>query len=103
MSRLPPASSPTPFRSRRATLYHTDHHSIPLPAGHKFPIGKYALLCETLETERICAFAPAPLADPADIELAHDPAYVRAFLAARSKPPALRGIGFPWSDHLDRK
>ncbi len=88
---------------RRTTLYYTDHCPIPLPAGHKFPIGKYALLRKTLEAEGTCTLSPAPLADPADIELAHDPAYVRAFLDGTLERAAMRRIGFPWSEQLVRR
>lgn len=86
-----------------ATLYYTDHCPIPLPAGHKFPLEKYALLRETLAAEAVCDFAPAPEADPADLELAHDPAYVRAFLSGAIEPAAMRRIGFPWSEQLVRR
>ncbi|HEV2444924.1 MAG TPA: histone deacetylase [Candidatus Sulfopaludibacter sp.] len=87
----------------RPTLYYGDHHPIPLPPGHKFPIAKYALLRQALSAEGICDLQPAPLADPADIELAHDPAYVRAFLSGSLDRGAMRRIGFPWSKELVRR
>src|SRR5579883_2913498 len=84
-------------------VYYTDHCPIPLPPGHKFPIGKYALLREALSHDARCDLRPAPLADPAEIELAHDPAYVRAFLAGAIEPTGMRRIGFPWSGELVRR
>ena len=32
-------------------LYYCDHHEIPLPPGHRFPMRKYRLLRETLAAE----------------------------------------------------
>jgi acetoin utilization deacetylase AcuC-like enzyme len=84
-------------------LYYTDHCPIPLPAGHKFPIAKYALLREAMAQARICDLEPAPFADPADLELAHDPAYVRAFLAGTLDRLVMRRIGLPWSEELVRR
>jgi acetoin utilization deacetylase AcuC-like enzyme len=88
---------------RRSRLYYTDHCPIPLPAGHKFPIAKYAMLREALTAEGACDLVPAPLADPSDIELAHDVSYVRAFLSGALDPAAMRRIGFPWSEALVRR
>ena len=61
---------------------------------------KYGLLRAALAEEGLCKFAPAPLADRADIELAHDPAYVAAFLNGTIGAAAMRRIGFPWSEAL---
>ncbi len=79
-------------------LFSCDHHDIPLPPGHKFPLAKYRLLRERLEP--YFPIEPAPPADPASICLAHDPAYVTAFLEGRLSSQAIRRIGFPWSEGL---
>jgi acetoin utilization deacetylase AcuC-like enzyme len=81
-------------------LFYCDHHPIPLPAGHKFPIEKYRLLREALAAWGEFELEPAQLAGPAVIELAHDPAYVRAFLDGTIDPRIMRRIGFPWSREL---
>jgi acetoin utilization deacetylase AcuC-like enzyme len=78
-------------------IFHTDHFVLPLPAGHRFPIRKYALL-----RERVAAVAPEFLAIPpaatdAELALAHDPEYVRAVATGTLDERALRRIGFPWS------
>ena len=86
----------------RPTLYYTDHHPLPLPPGHKFPMAKYALLRQALAAED-CEFRPAPFAEREEIELAHDPEYVRAFLEGTLSAPAVRRIGFPWSEELVRR
>ena len=84
-------------------LYYCDHHTIPLPPGHKFPMQKYALLRNLLVADRFFDLCPAPLATPESIQLAHDPAYVRAFLAGTLDARAMRRIGFPWSEGLVRR
>jgi acetoin utilization deacetylase AcuC-like enzyme len=84
-------------------LYYCDHHSFPLPAGHKFPAQKYRLLRETLAQDGGFEFEPAPPADPAVIERTHDPDYVRGFLDGSIDPSMMRRIGFPWSEGLVRR
>lgn len=82
------------------TLYYCDHYAIPLPPGHKFPMRKYRLIRERLQACGKFQFEQAAFADPAAIERAHDPAYVRAFLDGTLSPQILRRIGFPWSEGL---
>ncbi len=81
-------------------LYYCDHFEIPLPPGHKFPVGKYALVREILAREARFEFIPSLPADPAVIALAHDPAYVQAFVDGTLAPAMIRRIGFPWSEGL---
>jgi acetoin utilization deacetylase AcuC-like enzyme len=81
-------------------LFYCDHHQIPLPAGHKFPMPKYRLLRELLEADGYYRLEPAQPADPAIIRLAHDAAYVTQFLDGSLAPQAMRRIGFPWSQGL---
>jgi acetoin utilization deacetylase AcuC-like enzyme len=84
-------------------LYYCDHHSIPLPPGHKFPIEKYAMLRARLEAERCFELQPAPFAEARELELAHDEQYVRAILSGDVDPRVMRRIGFPWSEQLVRR
>ncbi len=86
-----------------STLYYTDGYELPLPAGHKFPIEKYRMTRELLARDGRYRLAPAPLAEAAVVELAHDAAYVRAFLAGTLPAQAMRRIGFPWSEALVRR
>jgi acetoin utilization deacetylase AcuC-like enzyme len=58
------------------------------------------MLRERLERDSAFEFTPAPMADPATISLAHDPAYVRAFIEGSLQANATRRIGFPWSEAL---
>ena len=84
-------------------LFYSDHYAIPLPAGHKFPAAKYALLRQRLEGDRVFRFEPAPLAEREAIERAHDPAYVASILDGTVDPRVMRRIGFPWSEALVRR
>jgi acetoin utilization deacetylase AcuC-like enzyme len=84
----------------KLTLYSCDHHEIPLPAGHKFPLAKYRMLRERLEKEGSFRIEHAEAADPVTIGLAHDPDYVSAFIEGRLSPQIVRRIGFPWSEGL---
>jgi acetoin utilization deacetylase AcuC-like enzyme len=84
-------------------LYYCDHHELPLPPGHKFPAEKYRLLREALEPDGFYTFEPASPADPAVIQLAHDPAYVRSILDGTVDSRIMRRIGFPWSPQLVRR
>ncbi len=81
-------------------IYYCDHHEIPLPPGHKFPMRKYRMLRETLAAEPGFALEPAPLADVETICLAHDRDYVESFVNGTIAPNAMRRIGFPWSEGL---
>jgi acetoin utilization deacetylase AcuC-like enzyme len=83
-------------------LYYCDHHPVPLPPG-KFPIDKYARLRAMLAADGIYDLRPAPFADAASIELAHDAQYVRAILDGSVDARVMRRIGFPWSEALVRR
>ncbi|MGA9356149.1 MAG: histone deacetylase [Terriglobales bacterium] len=84
-------------------LFYTDHYGLPLPPGHRFPIEKYRLLRSLLEVDGHFTLQPAPLANIAAIEQAHDAEYVRSFLEGRLDAPAMRRIGFPWSEGLVKR
>jgi len=84
-------------------LWYCDHHEIPLPAGHKFPMRKYRLLRDLLAADGVFIMEQAPPAHPATIERVHDPTYVRLFLEGTLDPRVMRRIGFPWSEGLVRR
>lgn len=84
-------------------LYYTDHLTIDLPPGHKFPMAKYRLVRELLTADGVFAFEPAPFAEASNIELAHESAYVQAFLGGKLDTAAIRKIGFPWSEGLVKR
>lgn len=84
-------------------LYYCDHHVIPLPGEHKFPMQKYALLRERLNAAGGFHLEEARFADHDEIELVHDPEYVSSFLKGMLEPADMRRIGFPWSEKLVRR
>ena len=84
-------------------LFYSDLYTIPLPAGHKFPMHKYRALREALSGDPRLEFEPSPLADPETVELAHDPQYVRRFLEGGMSAAEIRRIGFPWSEGLVKR
>jgi acetoin utilization deacetylase AcuC-like enzyme len=84
-------------------LFYCDHHEIPLPPGHKFPITKYKLIRDLLGADGYYQFEPAPFAETAIVELAHDSYYVEQFLSGTLSESAIRRIGFPWSEGLVRR
>jgi len=96
-------SAPATLFSMSRRLFYTDHYTLPLPDGHRFPITKYKLVREALAADGIFEFLPAPLAKPEVIALAHDPAYVNQFLQGALSSAAMRRIGFPWSPELVKR
>jgi acetoin utilization deacetylase AcuC-like enzyme len=84
-------------------LYYCDHHQIPLPPGHRFPIRKYEMVRRLLAESERFELVEAPLAERKDIELAHDSDFVDQFLSGTLPPDAMRRIGFPWSEGLVRR
>jgi len=84
-------------------LFYSDHHAIPLPPGHRFPVVKYRLLREMLEGHGVFLLEPAPPAQPETLEPAHDRTYVAGFLGGTLESSLMRRIGFPWSPDLVRR
>ena len=74
-----------------------------MPEGHRFPVAKYRLIRELLEASGRFDLRPAPLADASQVELAHDPDYVRRFVEGTLPTEMMRRIGFPWSEGLVRR
>ena len=78
-------------------------YAIPLPAGHRFPIAKYALL-----RDRVVADGLIPierLHDPQRVTidalvLVHTPRYVASISDGTLDEEEMRRIGFPWSPAL---
>ncbi len=76
---------------------------VPLPAGHRFPITKYALLRDRVLAEGLVT--PEFLHEPGrasrdDLLLVHEAQYVDAVLTGTLDPAAQRMVGFPWSPEL---
>ncbi|MEZ6014770.1 MAG: histone deacetylase [Planctomycetota bacterium] len=80
-----------------------DHFEVALPAGHRFPMHKYALLRERLLAEGVLEPAQLVAARPAavdDILTVHDADYVLGFLNGTLDRRAVQRLGFPWSEAM---
>jgi acetoin utilization deacetylase AcuC-like enzyme len=84
-------------------IYYTDHFVLPLPAGHRFPMEKYALLRNRVAAAGILPphelHVPAPASD-AELLRIHTRAYVDNVVHGTLAPGDMRRIGFPWSEAL---
>ncbi len=84
-------------------IFYTDSFAIPLPKGHPFPIGKYALLRKRIVSSHL--FSPQDLCIPhaaTDTEIcrSHDPDYLRRLHQGQLTAKEIRRIGLPWSSAL---
>jgi acetoin utilization deacetylase AcuC-like enzyme len=78
--------------------YYADQFVLPLPEGHRFPMAKYRLLREGLQTRLPgLQWHEAPAASAGELALAHDPGYIRAIADGTVAADIIREIGFPWS------
>src|SRR6478609_6749847 len=84
----------------RPRIFSTDQYKITLPEGHKFPVLKYGMLRQVIETEGLFQLEQSRLADPETVSLAHDPDYVAQFSTGTLPAAAMRRIGLPWSEVL---
>jgi acetoin utilization deacetylase AcuC-like enzyme len=81
--------------------FHFDPHILPLPPGHRFPIGKYGLLRRRVEA------APGGIelrigspATEGELALAHEPGYIADVLGGTLSQVRQREIGFEWTPAL---
>jgi acetoin utilization deacetylase AcuC-like enzyme len=81
----------------------SDHHEVPLPPGHPFPMPKYRALRERLLAEGVLRPAELARSVPAPVEwlvLAHDTDYVARVLDGGLDAAAVRRLGLPWTREL---
>jgi acetoin utilization deacetylase AcuC-like enzyme len=83
-------------------LFYSDRYVLPLPAGHRFPMGKYRRLRERVAGDAGTGFElrEAPAASDGELALAHTPSYVAAVCEGLLDAPQQREIGFPWSAEM---
>jgi acetoin utilization deacetylase AcuC-like enzyme len=78
--------------------FHSDHFTLPLPPGHRFPMSKYRLLREAVERDLPgIRVQEAPPASDGELALVHSPVYVSAVAEGLLSRAQQREIGFPWS------
>jgi len=83
--------------------FYCDHFALPLPTGHRFPIGKYARLRRQLIEQSVLRSAdmsvPEPVSD-AQLRHVHTSEYITAIVRGDLTDQQQRRIGFPWSREL---
>ncbi|CAN7296891.1 MULTISPECIES: histone deacetylase family protein [unclassified Variovorax] len=81
--------------------FYSGHFVLPLPSGHRFPMGKYALLRERLQQHLPAVqMFEAPRASDGELALAHTPQWIAAISDGSVDAQAMREIGFPWSEAM---
>lgn len=81
----------------------SDRYSITLPAGHRFPIAKYALIREQLLWQGVAApedFYDPGLASEEDILRVHSPDYWQRVRDLQLSAAEVRRLGLPQSPEL---
>ncbi len=84
-------------------LFYSDHFTLPLPEGHRFPAGKYTLLRERVSQTGLVRESDLKVPDPATVEqltLVHTQDYVMRVVEGKLSEKEIRRIGFPWSPQL---
>lgn len=79
---------------------------VELPAGHRFPMGKYAALHEILLREQVIRSSNVVEPDEAkwaDIQLVHTPEYMSDLAHGTLSLEAVRRLGLPWLDGMLRR
>lgn len=85
------------------TLWSTSRYEFPLPAGHRFPLAKYAMIRERVVAEGIVRAERVLDPDRAterDLLRVHTREYVERFTGGRLDDAEVRRLGFPWSAGL---
>ena len=84
-------------------VYYSDHYTLPLPPGHRFPIEKYRMLRDLLLAEKIIHSSDlkeSPLVEPETLALAHTFDYIEGMRTGSVDEQILKRLGFPWSKGL---
>lgn len=84
-------------------IFAYDHITFPLPPGHRFPVEKYRLLRERINSANELAAVELHFPSPAtksQLCQAHTPDYVERVLTGRLTQEEIRRIGLPWSPEL---
>ena len=81
--------------------FYSGQFVLPLPPGHRFPMGRYALLRERMAHELpTVQMLEAPRASDGELALAHTPQWIAAISDGSASAEAMREIGFPWSQAM---
>src|SRR4249920_241212 len=81
--------------------FYSGQFVLPLPPGHRFPMGRYAMLRDGLERQLPeVHMIEAPRASDGELALAHTPQWISAISDGTVSAEAMREIGFPWSEAM---
>jgi len=84
-------------------VFYSDHFTVPLPEGHRFPMEKYAMLRKciqengTLKSSNM--LVPRPASDEQLLRV-HTTDYLDRVVLGKLSKKEIRRIGFPWSQEL---
>jgi acetoin utilization deacetylase AcuC-like enzyme len=82
-------------------VFYSTQFVLPLPPGHRFPMGKYQMLRDRLADELPdIQLMQAPPASDGELALVHSPAYIQAISDGSVDAKVMREIGFPWSPQM---
>ena len=80
--------------------FYCDHFVLPLPAGHRFPMEKYALLRERVTGRPGVELVVPDAATDTMLLRVHTGPYLEAVVGGALESDHVRRIGFPWSPGL---
>jgi acetoin utilization deacetylase AcuC-like enzyme len=84
-------------------LFYSDVFELPLPVKHRFPMAKYRLLRERVQSSSLFDqknVLPAPTCSDEQLCLVHDRDYVERVAHGKLSDLEIRRIGFPWSEKM---
>lgn len=93
------ASVDLPHESAVKAFAH-DVYTYPLPAGHKFPLGKYRLVRESAERLPSVTVSSSRSASHDELLLVHDGVYMQRVEAGELSRREVLALGLPWSTEL---
>ena len=80
--------------------YCPDGYAVALPAYHRFPMGKYALLRKRVAASGIARLCEPPAASDEEILRAHDIGYLEKLVNGELTRDEEQALGLPWSPQL---
>jgi acetoin utilization deacetylase AcuC-like enzyme len=83
-------------------VFYSTRFVLPLPPGHRFPMGKYQMLRDRLmdELPGTVELMQALPATDGELALVHTPPYIQGISQGAVEPAVMREIGFPWSEAM---
>lgn len=79
---------------------HHDRFTYPLPAGHRFPLGRYRMLRERLEGSPAIELRESRPASDRELRLAHSDDYLQRAIGGGLSAREVAALGLPWAPEL---